>query len=143
MRKSKIISFLVLALATILLLVGCGSRWSSDRYIEISKQCIEEDGELLSEIHERRTNREGYSELSEYLMEKYQFREISHRIVSIDGDAIDYNRMEFWFEENYINRNYAIFYYPPGVELPEDSENFERTKEIGNGFYFYIEYVGL
>ena len=127
---------IVLVLIIVVLMLGsCGSRWSTDRYRELSRQCVEKEEGLLLEIYERQLSNEDFNGLASFLEENYSIYKIRYSISS--------GKLEFWFNEKYINRNYAIIYFPPGTLPNDDVGDKEHTEEIKNGFYFYIEYLGL
>ena len=50
--------------------------------------------------------------------------------------------MQFYYDDGYINVDWSIIYYPPGV-VPEDAlEEYERYEEIKDGFYTYTFFPG-
>ena len=54
-----------------------------------------------------------------------------------------YGMIELWFDENFYGMNWAIIYYPLGIEPPKDVPNYEHTEEIKDGFYRYYYYPGF
>ena len=159
MKYQRILGFIICICSIVFVLCGCKTAEDYEAFEELTAQCVEEDQSVMLELYDicqdqsltlvySHTDKISQqqadilpdepsrgSEIADYLMSKYPITDIYYY------DNLE--MMELWFDENFYGMNWAIIYYPPGIEPPEDVPGYDHTEEIKDGFYRYYCYPGF